>query len=704
MSRNTNSVGLVGAGYISDIHAEALTKTPGVFVGAVIDPNHAAAEALGAKWGAKHIFATVGEAIASGEVGRAHILTPPHLHKRIAEQFIGAKIPTLIEKPVCVSAEECSSLLSVIEASGTLAGVNQNFVYHPAMLAMLDLLKQNKYGRLQHVHCIYSAPLRQLTAGQFGHWMFQQPGNILLEQAVHPLSQIAAIAGDILDFSATAGKPFEIAPGMPFYDTARIDLQCAHAPAQLSFAVGKNYPFWQITAVCDDGVIVGDFSQNKIYTHSRTRWLDPADHALSGLRTAAGIAVQSVQGIVNYALATAKLKPRSDPFYKSMEASIRAFHEAVDAGKPVRCDVVFGARLVQVCEKIGTQIFSKSNARPIETAQTPAGCDVAVLGGTGFIGRHTVGQLVAAGKRVAVMARGTSNLPEIFHHAQVTLVRGDVRNADDVARGIGNVPVVINLAHGGGGGDWPAIEAALVGSARMVADACLAAGVKRLLHTGSVAGLYLGDSGEIITGATPPDRQAENRGDYARAKAAADGMLLQMFRDKHLPVVILRPGVVVGEGSSPFHSGLGFFNNDQHCLGWNMGNNPLPFVLAEDVAAAIVSACSAAGIEGKCYNLVGGVQMSARNYVAALGTAVQRPLYFHGQSTVKLQAVEIGKWLVKRAAGRSAGFPSYRDLLSRGMTAQFDCSDARRDLNWHPVDDRQQFVARAITIFTPATM
>lgn len=704
MSQNNISVCLAGAGYISDIHAEALTKIPGVFVGSVVDPNRAAAEALGAKWGAKHIFSTVEEAIASGQVSRAHILAPPHLHQQIAGQFIAAKIPTLIEKPVCVSADECRSLLALIEASGTPAGVNQNFVYHPALVRMQDLLKQNKFGRLQYVHCLYSAPLRQLAAGQFSHWMFQQPGNILLEQAVHPLSQIAAIAGDILEFSATAGKPFDIAPGMPFYDTAQIDLQCANAPAQLSFAVGKNFPFWQVTAVCDDGVIVADFSHNQIYTHSRTQWLDAADHAISGLKTAASIAVQSVQGFVNYALATAKLKPRSDPFYQSMEASIRAFHAAVDAGKPGRCDVAFGARLVQVCEEIGTRIFAQASPRAIVPAQTAAGADVAVLGGTGFIGRYVVGQLAAAGKRVAVMARSTSNLPEIYHQPQVIVIRGDVRNADDVARGVANAPVVINLAHGGGGADWPAVEAAMVGSARMVADACLAAGVKRLLHVGSIAGLYLGDSEEIITGLTPPDSDAENRGDYARAKAVADRMLLQMHRDKQLPVVILRPGVVVGAGSSPFHSGLGFFNNDQHCLGWNKGENPIPFVLADDVAAAIAAACTAPGIEGKCYNLVGGAQMSARNYIAALAAAMQRPLYFHGQSTVKLQAVEIGKWLVKRAAGRNAGFPSYRDLLSRGMTARFDCSDARRDLDWHPVDDEQQFVARAVSIFTPATM
>lgn len=703
MSGNSNAVCLVGAGYISDIHAEALANIQGVHVGAVADPNRAAAEALGKKWGAKHIFASPEEAIASGHVARAHILAPPQLHMRLAKQFLEAKIPALIEKPVCVSAQECDSLQATIARTGIPAGVNQNFVYHPAMLAMQAMLGQKKFGRLNYVNCIYSAPLRQLATGQLSHWMFQQPGNILLEQAVHPLSQIAAIAGDIVDFSAMAGKPSEIAPGMPFYDNTQIDLRCAHAPAQLSFSVGRNFPFWQISAVCDDGVIVGDFMQNKIYTHGRTRWLDPADHTVSGLKTAAALALQSMQGVVNYALSMAKLKPRSDPFYKSMEASIRAFHESVDTGAPVRCDVAFGARLVQVCEEIGARHYLKSTPRPVEIKTRAAGCDVAVLGGTGFIGRHTVEKLVAAGKRVAVMARGTANLPAIYQHAQVAVISGDVRNAEDVARGIGDAPVVVNLAHGGGGANWPAIEAALVGSARTVSQACLAAGVKRLVHVGSIAGLYLGDGGEIITGATPPDPLAEKRGDYARAKAMADHMLLQLNRDKKLPVVILRPGVVVGEGSSPFHSGTGFFNNSQHCLGWNGGNNPLPFVLVEDVAAAIVSACDAAGIEGKCYNLVGGAQLSARSYISMLGNTMQRPLHFHAQSTVKLQAVEIGKWLVKRAAGRNAEFPNYRDMLSRGMMARFDCSDARRDLGWTPVDANAQFIARAISIFSPET-
>ena len=78
----------------------------------------------------------------------------------------------------------------------------------------------------------------------------------------------------------------------------------------------------------------------------------------------------------------------------------------------------------------------------------------------------------------------------------------------------------------------------------------LAAGTARLLHVGSIASLYLGPNAGPITGATPPDPEAVRRGDYARAKAECDLMLLAMHEQEGLPLVILRPGLVVGRGTS----------------------------------------------------------------------------------------------------------------------------------------------------------
>jgi nucleoside-diphosphate-sugar epimerase len=296
-----------------------------------------------------------------------------------------------------------------------------------------------------------------------------------------------------------------------------------------------------------------------------------------------------------------------------------------------------------------------------------------------------------------VLARGMRGLPETFQAPSVSLIEGNVTRREDVERGIGRAKFVINLAHGGGGGSRQAIIDAMVGSANAVAEVCSAQGVERLVHVSSIAALYLGDPNAVITPATPADTQGAERADYAFAKAEAERALLALHATKGLPVTIQRPGVVVGEGASPFHSGVGLFNNEQHCIGWSSGRNPLPFVLVEDCADAILCALKAgAVVVGRTDNIVGPVRLSAREYIEALAEAVHRPLVYHPGAVWRMQGVEIAKWLIKRIGGRSVPLPSARDLKSRGMLARFDTTETEAALNWRPQADRATFIERGI--------
>jgi nucleoside-diphosphate-sugar epimerase len=222
--------------------------------------------------------------------------------------------------------------------------------------------------------------------------------------------------------------------------------------------------------------------------------------------------------------------------------------------------------------------------------------------------------------------------------------------------------------------------------------------VERLVHVGSIAGLWLGNPEDVVVGSTPPDPEAEKRNLYARGKAETDRALMAVAGKGGLELVILRPGLVVGEGTAALHGGLGFFNNEQHVIGWNAGNNPLPFVLVDDVADAIIQALDAPAAPGKAYNLVGDVRLTAREFVKLVADVTGRPIKFHPQSVDWLQAAELFKWGIKRATGKAVDQPDKRDLLSRGLTARFDCSDAKHDLGWTPVADRAVFVANAIDI------
>jgi nucleoside-diphosphate-sugar epimerase len=476
-----------------------------------------------------------------------------------------------------------------------------------------------------------------------------------------------------------------------------VSLQGAEVPAQIGFAVGQEFPLWRLTVVCEDGAITADMISNRTSVAGRTRWLEAIDLPVSALRGSVSEIRQAGGNFLATALGMAGIGQRADPFQRSMSASIAAFHRALDADTRPASDLAFGAVLVQACERIAAGAF-RSPGPALPTVAEPDAWDVAVLGGTGFIGAHVVRALLDAGKRVSVLARSTAGLPDLYRDTRVKLVAGDIRDPVALGAAIGTAPVAINLAHGGGGESYAAILAAMQGGVEAVVGVCRERNVRRLVHIGSIASLYLGTATALVTGATPPDPQADRRADYARAKAACDQLLMRLHRDENLPVTILRPGLVVGQGASPFHSGLGFYNNTQHCLGWNAGRNPLPFVLAEDVAAAILLACDVPAIDGHCYNLVGDVRWNARRYIAELAATLGRPLHFHPQSPLKLWLAEWGKWAIKRAAGRTVALPSWRDLLSRGMRAAFDCTDVKRDLGWVPVADETAFRTRAILV------
>jgi nucleoside-diphosphate-sugar epimerase len=164
-------------------------------------------------------------------------------------------------------------------------------------------------------------------------------------------------------------------------------------------------------------------------------------------------------------------------------------------------------------------------------------------------------------------------------------------------------------------------------------------------------------------------------------------------------VTIVRPGVVVGRGTPMQHSGLGLWVRDNHCVGWGRGENPLPFVWVEDVAGALVRLArhEGRGLDGKALNLCAAPPLCAREASAELARASGRRIEFHPRALALSQALEIGKWLVKKVGRRpGASFPSWHDLACRALRAPLPSRGARELLGWRPLEERGAFVERAL--------
>jgi nucleoside-diphosphate-sugar epimerase len=244
---------------------------------------------------------------------------------------------------------------------------------------------------------------------------------------------------------------------------------------------------------------------------------------------------------------------------------------------------------------------------------------------------------------------------------------------------------------------WPDYRQFEIEATRSVGECAIASGIKRLIYTGTIDSYYAGAGAGTITEATPLDAQIEKRNLYARAKAASEELLLRMHREHGLPLVIVRPGIVIGRGGSPFHWGVGMWWNDAVCQIWGAGTNKLALVLVEDVAAGLIAAMETPGIDGRSFNLVGDPLLTAQEYLDELDRAGGIKIQRHATPISRFYRMDMLKWMVKVAVRHpERRLPSYRDWESRTGLALFDCTAAKTVLRWEPVTDRQELVRRGI--------
>jgi nucleoside-diphosphate-sugar epimerase len=145
------------------------------------------------------------------------------------------------------------------------------------------------------------------------------------------------------------------------------------------------------------------------------------------------------------------------------------------------------------------------------------------------------------------------------------------------------------------------------------------------------------------------------------------------------------------------HPGFGVWRGETHCVGWNAGTNPLPLVLASDVATAIRLAIERNLPSPRSYNLVGDVHLSARDCVRELRSTLKRPLVFHPGHPAQHWGLALAKSSANALLDRPRPRPpTYRMFRSKGCWSQFDCADVKRDLGWHPVVEREQFMDQGL--------
>jgi nucleoside-diphosphate-sugar epimerase len=272
-----------------------------------------------------------------------------------------------------------------------------------------------------------------------------------------------------------------------------------------------------------------------------------------------------------------------------------------------------------VSDRVGRYICHLAHRRA-ETATRPtlrvAAVKVFLLGGTGAIGTHALGALVAAGHEVSALAR-TPEKAALVRAQSADPVLVSMFDRVALSRALRGHDAVVNLATSMPSmatflfrRAWRPTERVRIEGSASVVDAALSAGVPRLVQE-SVSMVYPDRGDAWIDEDVEPDPYPNARGNLA-AEASA-----RRFREAGSVGVVLRLGLFYGPGAR--HSEQ-FLALARHGVVPLLGT-PTSYLSSIHVVDAGAAVAAALHVPAGTYNVVDDEPLTKNEYASALARA-----------------------------------------------------------------------------------
>ena len=284
------------------------------------------------------------------------------------------------------------------------------------------------------------------------------------------------------------------------------------------------------------------------------------------------------------------------------------------------------------------------------------------IGGTQFIGRRLVSQLIQAGHEIALLHRRAEN-PFGSEVRNVVADRGDVASIRSALTGL-HFDAVYDIAY-----DW---ERGTTAQQVEATARAIPGDLSRYVFISSVAA-YGSGLNHAEDDPLAPDTHAN---DYIRNKAGSERALFRMHRESGFPAVTMRPPYVYGP-NNPFYREAFFW--DRLRIGRPIivpgdGEQLMQFVYVEDVVTACIKALTNSMAVGLAFNIANDLPTRQVDFVRALAQT----------ANTKAEIVYVTRAVIERNGGAIGQDPLYFGQFLDMLPITLAVDRARRVLGVEP--------------------
>ena len=325
-------------------------------------------------------------------------------------------------------------------------------------------------------------------------------------------------------------------------------------------------------------------------------------------------------------------------------------------------------------------------ALPISTGTAK----ILVTGANGLIGRHLVRRLLQVGKAVRIFVRRPPEA-EFRNDGNVEVFLGDLGDPAAVDRAVAGTEIVYHVGAAMKGSAHDHERGTVCGTQNIV-DSVLRHDAQRLVYISSLSCLHAASAGPetvvknvvktVVKEDWPVEPSPTQRGAYTQAKTAAEKIVRDAVRDRHLRAVLLRPGRVFGPGMTLLTPEVARrVGNAFVVLG--DGTRELPLVYVEDVIDAIIRAAETGKFDGRVFHIVDRTRITQNQVVRNYITKKAKKARVIHIPVALVYGLAFGFEVLSRVLNRPAPLSIYR-VKSALARMQFDCSRAENELGWQP--------------------
>lgn len=140
-------VGIIGSGFIADLHAHAMATVPEIELVAVASPTPGKAAAFARQRGIPDAYEDYRELLARPDIQMVSLALPNDRHAEAALAAAAARKHVVCEKPLCRTLEEADRMIAACEEAGVLLMYAEELLFAPKYVRAKTLVDEGAIGR-----------------------------------------------------------------------------------------------------------------------------------------------------------------------------------------------------------------------------------------------------------------------------------------------------------------------------------------------------------------------------------------------------------------------------------------------------------------------------------------------------------------------------------------------------------------------------